>query len=83
MELFQAGHIHDDFVLSRVTLGVIFFRGADDQVHDVRETAAAPATFGHGVIDFCRHDQLPTVFVKKLDDDVLDVLVGNVIAAAD
>jgi hypothetical protein len=83
MELLQARQIYNDFVLRRVTQGMIFFGRADNQIHDVRETAATAAAFAHGVIDFRRYDELPTVFVKKLDDDVLDFLVRDVIAAAD
>lgn len=83
MELLQARQIYNDFVLRRVTLGMIFFRRADNQINDVGETAATAAALAHGMIDFRRNDELPTVFVKKLDDDVLDFLVRYVIAAAD
>nr|WP_246690986.1 hypothetical protein [Neorhizobium alkalisoli] len=49
----------------------------------MREAAATAASFRHGMIDLGRNNQLPTVFVKKLDDRVPDLLVGNVITAAD
>jgi hypothetical protein len=61
---------------------MIFFRRANDEIDDVRETTATAATFAHRVIDLGRNDELPTVFVKKLDDDVLDFLGSDVIAAA-
>jgi len=82
MELLQARQIYNDFVFRRVTQGMIFLRRANNQIHDVGETATTAAAFAHGMIDFRRYDELPTVFVKKLDDDVLDFLVRDVIAAA-
>ena len=60
---------------------MIFFRRFDDQVDDCRETATATTTLLHGVIDFRRNDELPTVFIKKLVDDIANVVVGDVIAA--
>jgi hypothetical protein len=62
---------------------MIFFRRADDQIHDIRETAATAAPFAHRMIDLGGNDELPTVIIKKLDDDVPDFPVGDVIAAAD
>ena len=56
--------------------------GADDDVDDVGETAAAAATFFHGVIDFCRDDQLPTVVIEESGDRLFDVFDRNEIAAA-
>ena len=61
---------------------MIFFRRFDDQVDDSRETATATATLLHGMIDFRWDDELPTVFIKKLVDDIANVVVGDVIAAA-
>lgn len=60
---------------------MIFFRRFDDQVDDSRETATATTTLLHGVIDFRRNDELPTVFIEKLVDDIANVVVGDVIAA--
>ncbi len=60
---------------------MIFFRRFDDQVDHSRETATATATLLHGVIDFRWDDELPTVFIKKLVDDIANVVVGDVIAA--
>lgn len=60
---------------------MIFFRRFDDQVDHSRETATATATLLHGVIDFRWDDELPTVFIKKLIDDIANVVVGDVIAA--
>ena len=60
---------------------MILLGGANDDVDDIGKTAAATATLFHGVIDFCRHDKLPTVLIKHLDDDVLNVLIGDKIAA--
>lgn len=61
---------------------MIFFRGANDNVHDVRKTAAATTTLFHSVIDFCRNNQLPTVIVQKGVDDVSDFAVSDKIATA-
>jgi hypothetical protein len=35
------------------------------------------------VIDFCRYDKLPTVFIEEVVDNIPDFFVGYVIAAAD
>jgi len=65
-----------------VATGVIFFRGFDDQVDNGGKTAATATTFFHGMIHFCGDDELPTVLVEKLVDDVLDLMISDVIAAA-
>jgi len=82
MESLQAGHKIKNIGLSRVATGVIFFRGFDDQVDNGGKTAAAAAALFHGMIHFCRNDQLPTVFIQELVDDVPDIVIGDVIAAA-
>jgi hypothetical protein len=82
MELFQAGHKIKNIGLSRVATGMIFFSGFDDQVDNGRETAATAAAFFHRVIHFCRDDKLPTVLVEELVNDVPDIVIGDVIAAA-
>jgi hypothetical protein len=82
VELSQAGHINNNLGFRRVAQGVIFLRRFDDQVNDVGEAAAAAASFGHGMVDLRRYDQLPTVLVKELDNRIPDVLVRNVIATA-
>jgi hypothetical protein len=66
-----------------VTAIVIFLGRPDNQIDDIRETAATAATFAHGMIDLGRHDELPTVIVKKLDDDVPDFLVRDIVTATD
>ncbi|KWT82221.1 hypothetical protein ASB65_11520 [Agrobacterium tumefaciens str. B6] len=82
MELLQAGHKIKNIGLSRVATGMIFFSRFDDQVDNGRETAAAAAAFFHGVIHFCRDDELPTVLVEELVNDVPDIVISDVIAAA-
>ncbi|EGL66328.1 hypothetical protein AGRO_1049 [Agrobacterium sp. ATCC 31749] len=82
MESLQAGHKIKNIGLSRVATGVIFFRGFDDQVDNGRKTAAAATAFFHGMIHFCRNDKLPTVLIEEFVDDVPDIVIGNVIAAA-
>ncbi|MBB2749439.1 UNVERIFIED_ORG: hypothetical protein GGI57_000105 [Rhizobium aethiopicum] len=83
MELFQAGHEIKYFGLRRVATGVIFLGRLDNDIDDIGETAAATATFFHGVIDLRRHDKLPTIFIEKVGDNLPDFLVGYIIAAAD
>jgi len=34
------------------------------------------------MIDFRRHDELPTVLVEHLIDDIANIIIGDVIAAA-
>jgi hypothetical protein len=81
MELFEAGHEIKYPVIRRGPTGMILLGGADDDVDDIGETAAATAALFHRMIDFRRHDQLPTVLIEKLDDRILDVFVGDEIAA--
>ena len=82
MELFEADHESKYLDVRRVTAGVILLRGTDDDVDDVGETAAATAALLHRMIDFCRHDELPTVLVEEAVDHVDDFLIGDEIAAA-
>lgn len=82
MELFQAGHIIYYIGFRRVAKRMIFFCRANDEIYHIGEAAAATATLLHGVIDFGRNDQLPTVFIKEAIDDVPDFFVGDVIATA-
>jgi len=82
MEFFEAGHKIKYFGVRRVTPAVVMFGRADDDVHHIGETTAATAAFFHRVIDFCRHDQLPTVLVEKRDDGVFDLFYGYEVAAA-
>jgi hypothetical protein len=81
MELFEADHEIKYLVIRRGATGVILLGGADDDVDDIGETTAATTALFHRVIDFCRYDQLPTVLIEHLDDGILDVLIGNKIAA--
>jgi hypothetical protein len=83
MEVPEAGHEIKHFGFRRVVTGVIFFSCLDNYINDVRETAAATAPFFHGVIDFCRHDKLPTVLIEKAVDNLPDIRVRYVIAATD
>ncbi|WP_245458806.1 hypothetical protein [Mesorhizobium sp. M8A.F.Ca.ET.057.01.1.1] len=47
------------------------------------EAAATAATFVHGVIDLCRHDELPGILIQQADDRLLDLLLGDDVAMAD
>jgi hypothetical protein len=81
MEFFQAGHINDNVGFRRVSLGVIFFSCADNQVDNIGKASAAAAPLFHGMIHFDRNDQLPTILIQQLDDRVADFPIRNVIAA--
>ena len=83
MEFSEAGHEIKYFVIRRVATGVIFLGCLDDDIDDVGKTAAAAAALLHCMIDLGRDDQLPTVLIEELVDNVPDFLVGDVIAAAD
>ena len=54
---------------------------ADDDVHHIGKTAAATAALLHRVIDFCRHDELPTVLVEEAVDHIDDFRIGDEVAA--
>ena len=82
VELSEAGHEIKYLCVRRVAVRVILLGGADDDVDDIGETAAATATFFHRVVDFRRHDQLPTVLVEEADNRVLDLFFRDEIAAA-
>jgi hypothetical protein len=82
VELFQAGHIVDNFRFRRVAVSVIILGSLDDELDNIGEAAAATTTLAHRVIHLRRNDQLPAVLIEEFDDDVADVLVGDVIAAA-
>jgi hypothetical protein len=83
MELSQAGHEIKYFRFRRVATGVIFLCCLDDQINDIGKATAAAAALFHGMVDFCRNDKLPAIFIKEGVDDVFDFLVGNVITTAD
>ena len=82
MELFEAGHEIKYLIARRVAASVILLRGADDDIDDIRETAAATAALLHRMVDYCRHDKLPTVLVEEGVDHVNDFFFGDEIAAA-
>ncbi|MBB2831931.1 UNVERIFIED_ORG: hypothetical protein GGD51_002054 [Rhizobium esperanzae] len=62
---------------------MIFLGRLNDDIDHIREAATATAAFFHRVVDLCRHDKLPTIFVEKVSDNLPDFLVGYIIAAAD
>jgi hypothetical protein len=82
MELFEAGHEIKYLGVRRVAASVVLLGCADDDVHHVGKTAAATAALLHRMVDFCRHDELPTVLIEKAVDHVDDFGVGDEVAAA-
>ncbi|MBZ5760669.1 hypothetical protein LAV84_08900 [Rhizobium sp. VS19-DR104.2] len=83
VELFETGHEINYFDIRRVATGVIVFGCLYDQVDHAGKTAAAASALRHRMIDLRRHDQLPTVFVEQLVDDCPDIVIGDVVTAAD
>jgi hypothetical protein len=65
-----------------VPLSVIFLGSPDNQIHDIGEATAATAALFHRMVDLDRNDQLPTVLAEELDDRILDLPFGDVIATA-
>ena len=82
MELFEAGHEIKYLGIRRVAAGVILLGGADDDIDDIGEAAAATAALLHRVVDLRRHDKLPTVLVEEAVDHVDDLFFGDEVAAA-
>ncbi len=83
MEVSEARHEIKYFGFRRVVTGVIVLCRLNYDVDYVRETTATATPFFHRVVDFCRHNQLPTVLIKKLIDDFPDFVISYVVAAAD
>jgi hypothetical protein len=82
MQLSQAGHKIKNIGLRRVATGMIFFSRLDNQFDHGRKTTTATAALGHCVVDFRRDDKLPTVLIEHLIDDVADIVICDVITAA-
>ena len=82
MEFFETGQEIANLSLGRLATTVIFLRRGNDQIDNGWETTTAAPALRHRVIDLARNNQLPTVFIKELVDDLLDVLVRNEIATA-
>jgi len=61
---------------------MIFFGDPYDRFYDVWEAAAAAAALGHDVEHGAGHDQLPTILIEHFNNNGLDILVGDNIAAA-
>ncbi len=83
MEVSEARHEIKYFGIRRVPTGVIVLGRLNDDVDHIRETAAATASFFHGVVDFRRDNKLPTVLIEKAVDNLPDFGVGYVVATAD
>jgi hypothetical protein len=61
---------------------VIIFRHLYDGFDDIWEAATAAPTLFQRMINFCRNKKLPRVSIEKLNDSILDLLLGNNIAMA-
>jgi hypothetical protein len=64
-------------------LEVVLFRDLDNDVHHIREAAAAAAHFPQFVIDLSRDDELPGVLVEEAADHRFDVPRRDDVALAD
>jgi hypothetical protein len=83
VEFAQAGHKIKNFRIRRVAAGMIFFSCLNYNIDNIWKTATAAAPLFHSVINFCRHDELPTVIIEHLVDDGANFVIGYVIATAD
>jgi hypothetical protein len=82
MELFEAVHEIKYLAIRRGARGVVLLRSADDDIDDVRKTAAAATALLHGVVHLGGYDELPTVLVEEGVDHLGDFLFSDEIAAA-
>jgi hypothetical protein len=64
-------------------LEVILFRDLDNDVHHIREAAAAAAHFPQFVVDLSRDDELPWVLVEEAADHDFHVPGRDDVALAD
>jgi hypothetical protein len=55
----------------------------NDRFHHIWEAAATATALLQRMIDFRRHDELPGIPVQKLDDRLLDLLLGYQVAVTD
>ena len=62
---------------------VIIFGDPHDNVHHIREAAAAPAALLDRVVDLGGDDELPGIVAQHIEDRILDVALGDHIAVAD
>ena len=59
---------------------MIGFDSAYPDLNHIRETTAAAAALVHSVINLQRHNKLPGILIKKLDDGALNFFSRNKIA---
>jgi hypothetical protein len=62
---------------------MIFFRHLYDGFNNIWEAATAAPALLHGVVNFCRDNQLPAISIEKLNDSILDFFLGDDIAMTD
>jgi hypothetical protein len=62
---------------------VVIFGHADDDVHHIRETAAADAALAELVIDFGGYDKLPGIRFEEPRHDLFDIAIRDDIAVTD
>ena len=59
------------------------FGNPNDRFHHIWEAAATATALVQGMIDLRRHDELPGILLKQLDDRLLDLLFGYQVAVTD
>jgi len=62
---------------------MIIFRHLYDGFNDIWEAATAAAAFLHGMVDFCRNNELPRIGIEKFNDSTLDLFLGDDVAMTD
>jgi len=55
----------------------------NDRFHHIWEAAATATALVQGMIDLRRHDELPGILLKQLDDRLLDLPFGYQVAVTD
>lgn len=83
MEVSEARHEIKYFGIRRVPTGVIVLGRLNDDIDHVGEATATATAFLHGVVDFRRDNELPTVLIEKAVDNLPDLGVGYIVATAD
>jgi hypothetical protein len=83
MKFLETGHEIKYFAVRRVATGVIILGCLYDQIDNAGKAPAATTTLRHGMVDFGRDNQLPTILVEELIYDLPDFHIGNVVTAAD
>jgi hypothetical protein len=62
---------------------MVIFGHPNDRFHHIWKAAATATPLLHRMINLGRHDQVPGILVKQLDDRLFDLLLRDDVAVAD